>query len=385
MQFTIPNIYAYKNLKLFIAVPIVLMLISIYLSTFIQLDTSLQGGVSVTLQTNSTVNPSALASLLTSKLGITSPDVALSPGGVQITIPMNASIASAESYLMLFYGYKTNYTAYSFNATSASIGLQKSPTNATLQAQLANANSGINYTIEGMKNSLAEELAALSPIIGAVQYNSSSVSNMSSIAESAYTKAGSVYESKLISALHSVVNFSSYSYEEVTPTLSRYFLGQVRWVIIIAFILISIAVFFVFRSVIPSLAIIFGAGNDIIIALGAMGLFKIPLGLASLGGLLMLIGYSIDTELLTSIRILKRKEGTPEERAYSAMKTGLTMTTTAIASFAVLFVVSLIAYVPTYYEISGVVLFGLIGDIFTTWLGNASMVLLYKKRKERIR
>jgi preprotein translocase subunit SecF len=383
MQFTIPNIYTYKNLKLFIAVPIALMLISIYLSTFIQLDTSLQGGVSITLQTNSTVNPSALASLLVSKLGISSPDVAQSPGGIQITIPMNKSIADAESYLMEFYAYKSNYTTYSFNATSASIGLQKSPTNATLLAQLSAANSGINYTIHGMQDSLASELASLSPIIGSVSYNSSSISNMSSVAEGAYTNAGSAYESKLISALHTVVNFSSYSYEEVTPTLSRYFLGQVQSVIIIAFILISIAVFFVFRSVVPSLAIIFGAGNEIIIALGAMGLFKIPLGLASLGGLLMLIGYSIDTELLTSIRILKRKEGTPEERAYSAMKTGLTMTTTAIASFAVLFVVSLIAYVPTYYEISGVVLFGLIGDIFTTWLGNASMVLLYKKRKER--
>ncbi|MEM3247585.1 MAG: hypothetical protein QW207_03545, partial [Candidatus Micrarchaeaceae archaeon] len=83
-----------------------------------------------------------------------------------------------------------------------------------------------------------------------------------------------------------------------------------------------------------------------------------------------------------SIRILKRKEGIPEERAYSAMKTGLTMTTTAIVAFATLFIVSIIAYVPTYFEISGVVLFGLIADIFTTWFGNAPMVLLYKKRKE---
>jgi len=30
-----------------------------------------------------------------------------------------------------------------------------------------------------------------------------------------------------------------------------------------------------------------------------------------------------------------------------------------------------------------VVLFGLIGDLFTTWLGNTPMILLYKKRKER--
>ena len=49
-----------------------------------------------------------------------------------------------------------------------------------------------------------------------------------------------------------------------------------------------------------------------------------------------------------------------------------------------LFAVSLIAYVPTYYEIAGVVLFGLIGDIFTTWFGNAVMILTYAKRKRRM-
>ncbi|MDE1856432.1 MAG: protein translocase subunit SecF, partial [Candidatus Micrarchaeota archaeon] len=152
---------------------------------------------------------------------------------------------------------------------------------------------------------------------------------------------------------------------------------------IAAFVLISIAVLVIFRAWAPSLAIIFGAGNDMIIALGAMVLLNIPLGLASLGGLLMLIGYAIDTEIITAVRILKRRERTPEERAYGAMKTGMTMTAAAIASFAVLFAVSLVAYVPTYYEISGVVLFGLIGDLITTWLGNAPMILLYKKRHER--
>jgi len=70
-------------------------------------------------------------------------------------------------------------------------------------------------------------------------------------------------------------------------------------------------------------------------------LFKIPLGIASVGGLLMLIGYSIDTEILTSIRILKRHEGAAEERAYHTMRTGLTMTTTAIATFATLFAISI--------------------------------------------
>ncbi|MGC8699410.1 MAG: hypothetical protein ACP5HW_00480 [Candidatus Micrarchaeia archaeon] len=379
----IPNIYTYKNLKYLILVPLALMFIGIYFSFFIPYDTSLAGGFSISLLTNQSVNTAVLARNLSSVLHILNPEVMQSPGGISITIPMNASIANAEKYLLAFYSYKSNYTAFSFNETSIGIALQKEPGNATLLAQLANARKGANESFAGMLSSISSELSSLTPIIGKMSYNASNVDNMSAVAQAAYAKAGNVYEAKIVNAVRPFVKFTSYSYEAITPTLSSFFLSQVRLIIIAAFILISIAVFFIFRSVIPSLAIIFGAGNDIIIALGAMGLFKIPLGVASLGGLLMLIGYAIDTEILTSIRILKRHEGTPEERAFSAMKTGMTMTITAIATFATLFAVSLIAYVPTYYEISGVVLFGLIGDLFTTWLGNAPMVLLYKKRKER--
>ena len=383
---SIPNIYTSKHIKRMIAVPIILMLIGIYLSSQIVLDTSLRGGVSVTLQLNKSVSTSDIASMVSSKFGIPAASVSVvtSPGGIEITIPTNSSLASAESYLLGFYAFKSNYTSYAFNATSAQIALQRDPSNQTLKNESAFATAGMNKSVQGMTAELNGELAALKPLIGSMTYNASQIENLSSVAQNAYTDASDIYKNHVITVLHSIAPFSVYSYQQVTPTLSRYFLGQVEEVILVAFLLISISVFVIFRSPIPSLAMIFGTGNDIIIALGAMGLFKIPLGLASLGGLLMLIGYSIDTELLTSIRILKRREGTIEERAYGAMRTGITMTTTAIVSFAVLFIVSLVAYIPTYYEISGVVLFGLIGDLFTTWLGNAPMIMLYKRHKEKI-
>jgi len=153
-------------------------------------------------------------------------------------------------------------------------------------------------------------------------------------------------------------------------------------VIIASFILVALAVLFIFRTPIPSLTIVVGAGNDIIVALGAMGLFGIPLGVASIGGLLMLIGYSIDTDMLSAIRILKRTEGTPTERAFSTMKTGVTMTTAAIIAFGILLIVSYYTFIPTYFEIASVVLCGLVADLFTTWFGSTVLVLWYKQRKE---
>lgn len=380
---TIPNIFLHKNLRYYIALPLALMVIGLILSTHLTLDTSLSGGISVILQTTSQVNTATLASQISSAFKVTSPSVFQSPGTVQVTFSNNQSIVNAQAYLLNFYAFRTNYTTWNFNATTLQNSYTLNPSNQSLKAPLASANRGVNASLVGMNAQLKLELASLAPFVGTMAYNPTDPVNMSLVAQNAYTNSTFIYKQKVISTLHSLIPFSTFTYQEITPTLSRFFLSQVQGILIAAFVLISIAVLVIFRSWVPSLAIIFGAGNDIIIALGAMVILNIPLGLASLGGLLMLIGYAIDTEMITAVRILKRREGTPEERAYSAMKTGLTMTVAAIASFAVLFVVSLVAYVPTYYQISGVVLFGLIGDIITTWFGNAPLILWYKKKHDR--
>ena len=46
---------------------------------------------------------------------------------------------------------------------------------------------------------------------------------------------------------------------------------------------------------------------------------------------LMLIGYSVDTDILLTTRALKKQEGTINERIYGAFKTGIFMNVTALA------------------------------------------------------
>ena len=384
MQMKLPNIYTNKNVKFFILIPIAMMLVSIYLSQGIVLDSSLGGGISMLIQTNTTLSTSQIASLVSSRLNTPSPSIVTSRGTVGITIAANTSLSNAENYLIDFYSYNSNYTTYYVNYTNYSIGLQHNPSNATLRALQNKTSAALASNLNGMSSSLSSELQELKPFIGTKSYNSSNPSEMLSVAQSAYSNASKVYQNRVISKMHSILPFTSYSYEQISAIQGKYFLGTIEQIIIIAFILISIVVLIIFRSIVPSFAIVFGAANDIIVALGAMAIFKIPLGVTSIAGLLMLLGYSIDTDVLAGIRILKRSEGTPEDRAYSAFRTGMTMTSAAILSFAVLFAVSLIAYVPTYYEIAGVVLFGLIGDIFTTWFGNAVLILLYAKRRRRM-
>ena len=169
------------------------------------------------------------------------------------------------------------------------------------------------------------------------------------------------------------------SYNEIGPVLSEEAMGQIYVAMIFAFLFMAVTVFIVFREPVPSVAIILAALCDILIALGGMSIFKIPLSIASVGALLMLIGYSVDTDILLTTRLLKRREGTVESRAKNAMYTGLTMSFAAIAAMGVLFVVTklIMPEATTLSNISAVLVIGLVGDILSTWLMNLGILKTY--------
>ena len=175
------------------------------------------------------------------------------------------------------------------------------------------------------------------------------------------------------------------SYRSIGPVLSAQALNQVYWALAIAFIFMSITVFIIFRNLVPSLAVIFAALSDIIIAAAGMSLFGIPLSLASVGGLLLLIGYSVDTDILLTTRVLKRREGTITERALDAMKTGLTMAAAAIGAMAALYIVT-VFFIPSaeaLSNIAAVLIIGLVADILATWLMNLGILRWYMESGRR--
>lgn len=169
------------------------------------------------------------------------------------------------------------------------------------------------------------------------------------------------------------------SYKAVGPVLSKQAMNQIYWAIGFAFLFMSVTVFIIFRDPVPSLAVILAAASDIIIAVGGMSLFGIPLSLASVGAILMLIGYSVDTDILLTTRVLKRRKGTINERALGAMKTGVTMSITAIASMAALYLVTVFVMpeARVLSDIAAVLIIGLLADILTTWLMNLGILRWY--------
>jgi len=193
--------------------------------------------------------------------------------------------------------------------------------------------------------------------------------------------AGSVDVLRLADSLNGTA--SIISYRSVGPLLSQQGLNQVIYALAFAFIFMSITVLIVFRNLVPSFAVILSALSDIIIAIGGMSLFGIPLSIASVGALLMLIGYSVDTDILLTTRVLKRREGTVTKRALDAMKTGLTMAAAAIGAMASLYlvVVLFIPYAQLLAEIAAVLIIGLIADVLATWLMNLGILRWYMEAR----
>jgi preprotein translocase subunit SecF len=109
-----------------------------------------------------------------------------------------------------------------------------------------------------------------------------------------------------------------------------------------------------------------------------MSLLGIPLTLGSLAGLLMLIGYSVDTDIVLSTRVLKRNRGSLRSRIWSSVKTGVTMSSGGIAGFTLLYLVSTaIVGQSELSNIAAVMVIGLLADMPFTWFGNAIVLKKY--------
>jgi preprotein translocase subunit SecF len=170
--------------------------------------------------------------------------------------------------------------------------------------------------------------------------------------------------------------------ETVGSTFSIANQGQALIAVIIAFIGMALTVFIIFQSPVPSTAVVMSAFADIVFAMAMMNVFGIQLTFGTLAALLMLIGYSVDTDILLTTKVLGERKYL-EKKISTCRTTGLTMTGAAIVAFAVLFLVSSFAGIfgmspiPVLANISIVMIFGLIADLVNTWFFNAGLLKWY--------
>lgn len=169
------------------------------------------------------------------------------------------------------------------------------------------------------------------------------------------------------------VTITSFSVESIGPVLGELFWRQVVYVLIVAFVLMSLIIFIVYRVPLVSFSIIFAILANIIATLAITSVLGIKISFASFAGLLMLIAYSVDTNIVLTSKVLKGMEGF--NSAYKkALRTGLTLTGAITATMVVVLLLSTSKLMT---NIAEVLVVGFLMDIPNTWILNSFLIEWY--------
>ncbi|HDD05067.1 MAG TPA: hypothetical protein ENF51_01080 [Candidatus Aenigmarchaeota archaeon] len=176
------------------------------------------------------------------------------------------------------------------------------------------------------------------------------------------------------------VDASQVSVSRQSSTVASSFYKDVLRAFPFAFVLMSLVIYYYFRSFIPAFSILFSTLSDVVCILGTMALLGMRMSAATLGALLMVIGYSTDSDILLAVNILKRREGRLMDRIRHAIKTELTMDAAAFTTYFLMYFLSNVGVVK---HIAFILMISILFDIINTWVQNAGFQRMYLERRGR--
>lgn len=142
------------------------------------------------------------------------------------------------------------------------------------------------------------------------------------------------------------------------------------------FLVFLISLFSIYlRNSIPAFAVILSAFADMVMTLAVVNFIGMKISIAGIVAFLMLIGYSVDTDILLTTRLLNRKEET-NKALFKAFKTGATMTITSILAVTAA-LIAVYSFGSVLNQIFMILLIGLGFDLLNTWITNASLIKWY--------
>ncbi len=294
-------------------------------------------------------------------------------GGVTVTIPYEKNFDASQIEKQLHSQFPHNDIVVRTLRTSGTVvGL-------IIEADIdGNNKADVNKMLSSIGNSLSIDLAKVNygiEIIG------------SSLGASFFRESiSSLYVAFLFMGLVVFLFFGTNLYYKILCTFLTIlavlfiFASQNFLFHFISYVLGIVLMALYFIDSIPSLAIIIAAFSDIVFALAVVNLMGMRIGTAGIAAFLMLIGYSVDTDILLSVRVLKRKEGSVMDRIISSIKTGMTETMTALVAVVVAMFVTQSDVIR---QIMIILFIGLIADIFNTWIQNVGLLRLYVERQAK--
>lgn len=192
-----------------------------------------------------------------------------------------------------------------------------------------------------------------------------------------YIKFGPMDDEKVMTLTRMIESkYTDAKIDHIGSSFGKTLQDQAVLALILSFIGMAIVVFAIFRSFVPAAAVVISAFADIVMSAAAMNLLGIQLSLGTTAALLMLIGYSVDSDILLTSRILKR-QGRFDEKIQGAFHTGFVMTTTTFGAIFAMWLVAGIGGIQIVWEIATVLLIGLVFDVMNTWLTNAGILKYY--------
>lgn len=176
-----------------------------------------------------------------------------------------------------------------------------------------------------------------------------------------------------------IIQGENYNSNYISPTLSNSFFRQaIFFGLLPAFILMSLVVFLYFKEFVPSFAVVLSAIFDIIVTVGILDMFGFKISIAGIGAIIMLVGYSIDTDILLTNRLIKEPGSDYFEKSFFAFKTGTLMSLTTLMAGVVAVIISNSQVIV---EICTILIVGLLVDFISTWIQNNGILLWWLEKE----
>lgn len=171
---------------------------------------------------------------------------------------------------------------------------------------------------------------------------------------------------------------SEYAAREIGSSLGSSFFTQMIWAMLLSFVFMALVVLLTFRTLAPSAAVILAAFSDIIVTLAIFNILGMKLSSAGIAAFLMLIGYSVDTDILLTTNVLRKRHPPLWDRIYMSITTGMTMLACTLSAV----MVSLFLFhSETIQQIMSIILIGLLVDMIMTWIQNVALLKWYADKK----
>jgi len=200
-----------------------------------------------------------------------------------------------------------------------------------------------------------------------------------------YIESGKqINETLLINLLNQDYNIkllpTDISIQQYSSLVGNLIFNQFLFFVILAMILAAFIIFISFRASKITLNIISTILFDVVGLLSILSITKYPIGANGFIGMLMILGFAIDNNVVLSTNIVKEKEKPFIERVRMSFRVGMLMEVIALYTLLLLY---FIVPEPSVDEFAFVLSIAIILDLLYYLIGNIPLYKYFEAKKEQ--